>query len=178
MPWYNEEAVTEYDLDAAKALMEEAGWIEGDDGIREKDGEKAELTIMFSNGDSVRQALAEDSANQLRELGIDVTTSGVGWDTAYDQAQSEPLIWGWGALWSFTIFITPSKVPEVRNILHMQMRQLTNTWTKHLQAATWKNPTISGKKPSGTEPQELHRKGIFRGSGCAILIIFILYVMV
>lgn len=42
MPWYNEEAVTEYDLDAAKALMEEAGWIEGDDGIREKDGEKAE----------------------------------------------------------------------------------------------------------------------------------------
>ena len=88
MPWYNEEAVTEYDLDAAKALMEEAGWIEGDDGIREKDGEKAELTIMFSNGDSVRQALAEDSANQLRELGIDVTTSGVGWDTAYDQAQS------------------------------------------------------------------------------------------
>ena len=32
------------------------------------------------------------------------------------------------------------------------MRQLTNTWTKHLQAAIWKNPTISGKKPSGTEP--------------------------
>lgn len=61
MPWYNEDAVTEYDLDAAKALMEEAGWIEGDDGIREKDGEKAELTIMFSNGDSVRRALAEDS---------------------------------------------------------------------------------------------------------------------
>lgn len=97
MPWYNEEAVTEYDLDAAKALMEEAGWAEGDDGIREKDGEKAELTIMFPNGDSVRQALAEDTANQLRELGIEVTTSGVGWDTAYDQAQSESLMWGWGA---------------------------------------------------------------------------------
>ena len=43
MPWYNEEAVTEYDLEAAKALMEEAGWSEGDDGVREKDGEKAEL---------------------------------------------------------------------------------------------------------------------------------------
>ena len=56
--------------------------------------------------------------------------------------------------------------------------KVTNTWTKHLQAAIWKNPTISGKKPSGTETQELHRKGIFRGSGCAILIIFILYVTV
>ena len=52
---------------------------------------------MFPNGDSVRQALAEDTAKQLRELGIEVTTSGVGWDTAYDQAQSEPLMWGWGA---------------------------------------------------------------------------------
>lgn len=97
MPWYNDEAVTEYDLDAAKALMDEAGWTEGKDGIREKDGEKAEMTLMFSNGDSVRQALAEDTANQLRELGIDVKTEGVGWDTAYDRAQSEPLMWGWGA---------------------------------------------------------------------------------
>lgn len=97
MPWYNEEAVTEYNLDAAKALMDEAGWTEGKDGIREKDGVKAQLTLLFSNGDSVRQALAEDTANQLRELGIEVTTEGVGWDTAYDRAQSEPLMWGWGA---------------------------------------------------------------------------------
>ena len=97
MPWYNDEAVTEYDLEAAKALMDEAGWTEGKDGIREKDGEKAELTLMFSNGDSVRQAIAEDTANQLRELGIEVKTEGVGWDTAYDRAQSEPLMWGWGA---------------------------------------------------------------------------------
>ncbi|MDO5424861.1 MAG: ABC transporter substrate-binding protein [Eubacteriales bacterium] len=97
MPWYNEEAVTEYDLDAAKALMDEAGWVEGSDGIREKDGEKAELTLMFANGDSVRQALAEDTANQLRELGISVKTESVGWDTAYDRAQSDLLVWGWGA---------------------------------------------------------------------------------
>jgi peptide/nickel transport system substrate-binding protein len=97
MPWYNEAAVSEYDLDAAKALMEEAGWMEGEDGIREKDGEKAKLTLMFNNGDSVRQALAEDTANQLRELGIEVATEGVGWDTAYDRAQSDALMWGWGA---------------------------------------------------------------------------------
>ena len=50
---------------------------------------KAEFTLMFSTGDSVRQALAEDTANQLRELGIRVTTEGVGWDVAYDRAQSD-----------------------------------------------------------------------------------------
>ncbi len=97
MPWYNEEAETAYDLEAAKALMDEAGWVEGEDGIREKDGEKAAFTLMFASGDSVRQALAENTANQLRELGIEVTTESVGWDTAYDRAQSDALMWGWGA---------------------------------------------------------------------------------
>jgi len=33
------------DPDQARALLEEAGWVEGDDGIREKDGEKLSFTI-------------------------------------------------------------------------------------------------------------------------------------
>lgn len=97
MPWYNDAAETSYDLEGAKALMEEAGWTGGDGQIREKDGKKAEMTLLYPAGDSVRQALAADSANQLKELGIDVKTEGVGWDEAYDRAQAEPLLWGWGA---------------------------------------------------------------------------------
>lgn len=97
MPWYNSDAEVEYNLDEAKKILDEAGWVEDADGIREKDGVRAEFTLMFSTGDSVRQALAEDTANQLRELGIEVTTEGVGWDVAYDRAESEPLMWGWGA---------------------------------------------------------------------------------
>lgn len=97
MPWYNEESEVEYDQEEAKRILGEAGWVEGEDGIREKDGVRAAFTLLFSTGDSVRQALAEDTANQLREIGIEVTTEGVGWDTAYDRAQSEPLMWGWGA---------------------------------------------------------------------------------
>lgn len=97
MPWYNDAAKTEFDPEKAKALLDEAGWVEGKDGIREKDGKKAELTFMYPADDSVRQALAADTANQLKELGIDGKAEGVGWDTAYDRAQSEPLMWGWGA---------------------------------------------------------------------------------
>ena len=74
MPWYNEEAEVEYDLDKAKEILETAGWAEGDDGIREKDGVRAEFTMLYPASDSVRQALAEDSKNQLAELGIEVTT--------------------------------------------------------------------------------------------------------
>ena len=97
MPWYNESAKTEYDPEKAAELLEEAGWKAGSDGIREKNGVKAGFTLMYPASDSVRQALAADTANQLRNVGIDVKIEGVGWDDAYDRAQTEPLMWGWGA---------------------------------------------------------------------------------
>lgn len=97
MPWYNDEAKVDYDLEGAKKILDDAGWKEGSDGIREKDGVKAEFTVMYNPDDSVRQALAEDFANQCKKLGISVTTEGAGWDVAYDKALSQPLVWGWGA---------------------------------------------------------------------------------
>ncbi len=97
MPWYYEGSKVETDLDKAKALMEEAGWTEGSDGIREKDGKKAILTIGYPSEDSVRQAMAAETANQLKNLGIDASTKGLSWDEAYTFAYTEPLMWGWGA---------------------------------------------------------------------------------
>lgn len=96
-PWYNEAAEASCDREEAKRLLTEAGWAPGDDGILEKDGMRAELTFLYAANDSVRQALAADTANQLKEIGIDASIRGVGWDTAYDEAQSQPLMWGWGA---------------------------------------------------------------------------------
>ncbi len=89
---------------------------------------KAEFTLMFSSGDSVRQALAEDTANQLKELGIRVTTEGVGWDVAYDRAQSDPLVWGWGAH-------TPM---EVYNIYH----SLANSGIGQAEYSPYANETV------------------------------------
>ena len=97
MPWYEPDAQVKYDPAGAAALLDEAGWTTGADGIRTKDGLRAELTFLYPASDSVRQALAADSADQLRKLGIDTKTEGVDWDTAYTRAQSEPLLWGWGA---------------------------------------------------------------------------------
>lgn len=97
MPWYQEGSQVDYDPEGAKTLLTEAGWVEGADGIREKDGVRGAFTLMYSANDSVRQALAAETANQLKSLGIEVQIEGVGWDVAYDRAQSEPLMWGWGA---------------------------------------------------------------------------------
>ena len=110
MPWYNAAGQVEYDPEGAVKLLEDAGWIPGADGIREKDGIRAAFTVMYTPGDSVRQALAEDLANQCAGLGIEVTTEGAGWAVAYDKALTQPLVWGWGAH-------TPM---ELYNIYHTQ----------------------------------------------------------
>lgn len=97
MPWYQEAAEIDFQPEEAKRLLDKAGWVMGGDGIRQKDGVKAGFTLFYPAGDSVRQALAFHTAAQLKELGIFVEPQGTGWDTAYDQAQSQPLMWGWGA---------------------------------------------------------------------------------
>lgn len=97
LPWYNEASQVAYDPEAAAELLDEAGWKLQSSGIREKEGRKAQMTILYATGDSVRQALASDFADQMGELGIACETEGVGWDTAYDRALSDPLVWGWGA---------------------------------------------------------------------------------
>ena len=97
LPWYSEASEVAYDPKEAGKLLDEAGWRMGPDGVREKDGVKASLNLLFSTGDSVRQALVEDFADQMEELGIACTTEGVGWDAAYDRALADPLLWGWGA---------------------------------------------------------------------------------
>ena len=95
--WYAVTAETSDDPEQAKVVLDTAGWLAGPDGVRVKDGVRAALTIHYTAGDSVRQGLAAELANQLKELGIGADIKGVGWDTAYDDALSNPLVWGWGA---------------------------------------------------------------------------------
>lgn len=126
MPWYNSQAETAYDPKKASDLLDKAGWIPGKDGIREREGKKAELTFLYPADDSVRQALTADLANQLRQLGIDTSIKGVGWDSAYTDALSQPLLWGWGAH-------TPM---ELYNIYH------TNIHTGTAQYSPYSNKTV------------------------------------
>lgn len=68
----NYSKATSFDLEAAKKTLDDAGWAEGADGIREKDGKKLHLKYVFF-GDSDR-AKSGATANQkmLRDAGIDL----------------------------------------------------------------------------------------------------------
>ena len=99
LPWYSPVNEVEYDPEGAKALLDEWGWPVGEDGIRVRGTSdfRLQLAIHYPVGDSVRQGLAAELANQLNELGIGADIKGVGWDTAYEDAKFNPLVWGWGA---------------------------------------------------------------------------------
>ena len=59
-----------YDPETSKKLLDEAGWVEGADGIREKDGEKLEITVASSNNSVVIKPAFELIEQQWREIGV------------------------------------------------------------------------------------------------------------
>jgi len=62
----------EYDLEKAKALLDEAGWTDSDgDGIRDRDGKNMEVVFQTSVN-PVRQKTQTFIKDSLEELGIDV----------------------------------------------------------------------------------------------------------
>ncbi len=62
-----------YDPDRAREILEDAGWVEGDDGIRERDGERLRVTLINGYPSAeVHGPMPEFVQSQLREVGIDV----------------------------------------------------------------------------------------------------------
>ena len=72
---YNDENVEHYDYDPekAKSVLEEAGCEMGDDGFYYRDGEKVGFVISVGAGDQVRVDIAQIAAQQLQQIGMDVT---------------------------------------------------------------------------------------------------------
>lgn len=70
----NQVTAESYDPDAAKQLLEDAGWIDTDgDGIREKDGQKLEIRWLTYPSRQELPLLAESAQATLKDIGISVT---------------------------------------------------------------------------------------------------------
>ncbi|MBA3378465.1 MAG: ABC transporter substrate-binding protein [Chloroflexia bacterium] len=71
--FYNPEVQTyDYDVDGANALLEEAGWVAGDDGIREKDGTRLAFTLAVIQGDTQRRPEAEVAQQWYQDIGVEM----------------------------------------------------------------------------------------------------------
>ncbi|MDY0909696.1 ABC transporter substrate-binding protein [Microbacterium sp. CFBP9034] len=68
--------VPETDVEAAKAALEEAGWAEGSDGVREKDGQKLALSFLYANTLGAGGTSGAELAVQTwEEIGVQVTAT-------------------------------------------------------------------------------------------------------
>jgi peptide/nickel transport system substrate-binding protein len=57
-----------YDPEGAEQLLDDAGWVVGDDGIREKDGQPLSTTVTFWQDPAPLQLVQQ----QLRQIGVDL----------------------------------------------------------------------------------------------------------
>lgn len=60
------------DLDEARRLLDEAGWKEGENGLRSKEGTELQVSLL-TDEDPLRGAIAEEIARQMEEVGFQVT---------------------------------------------------------------------------------------------------------
>ncbi|WP_265522370.1 ABC transporter substrate-binding protein [Oerskovia flava] len=58
----------EYDPEGARQILDDAGWVEGADGVREKDGEKLSTTVTFWQVPEPLELVQQ----QLAQIGIDL----------------------------------------------------------------------------------------------------------
>lgn len=69
-----EQKVYEYDIEAAKQLLDEAGYIDTDgDGIREKDGVKLSAVFAYQTGSASDDDTVVYICDQLKQIGIELT---------------------------------------------------------------------------------------------------------
>ena len=97
MPWSSDDMKCERDVEAAQEMLADAGWIMGDDGVLAKGDVRAEFDLYYAAGDSVRQAIANEFASQMEEIGIKANVIGDSWDVLYQHQFSDPIVWGWGS---------------------------------------------------------------------------------
>jgi len=82
----------------AKKILADAGWKDTNgDGVVEKNGLKAEFTILYPASDSTRQALALSAAEMIKAIGIQANVEGKSWDEIEPLAHSNVILFGWGS---------------------------------------------------------------------------------
>lgn len=101
LPWCIENPEFEDNRkEEACAILEEAGWIDTDgDGIREKDGKKAEFTLMSFAGANDRYKLSVALSEDAKALGIQINPESCSRDITSAMRLAQPLM---GASGSYT----------------------------------------------------------------------------
>ncbi len=93
------------DIEMAKSLLDEAGWVRADEeSVRMKDGKPLALRILTNAGNETRESIAAIMKDNLEELGFDITLDILEWGTVVGNLlgqQFDMVIIGWTGLGSY-----------------------------------------------------------------------------
>lgn len=65
-----------YDVEQAQSMLDEAGWVVGADKIREKDGQKLNIDLLYNSDSVTEKAIAEYLQSEYQKIGISLNIHG------------------------------------------------------------------------------------------------------
>src|SRR5579884_298198 len=142
----------DYDLAKAREMLDEAGWSPGADGIRQKDGQRLKLRLMFGpNTNRVREQIATITQDSFKQIGVDLEIQTLEWSAYLSALRTPPFDWdmnvgGWSATvdpyWMYQIW-SEDNIPE-------------------LNAGAYKNPELEALFKKGARTfDQAERKQIY-----------------
>jgi len=131
--WAYNDRITRYRFDPpkARALLEEAGWKVGADGIRMRDGKRLAFTLITQAGYAIRESMAQAIERQLRDVGVDVTVElhdGTAISAIWFEGRFDAMLhwWQMPSDPELTTFFAADRTPPAgRNINYFHDEELT-----------------------------------------------------
>ncbi|MCH4891033.1 hypothetical protein EZV73_25875 [Acidaminobacter sp. JC074] len=77
-----------FDIEMAKSLLDEAGWLMDASGVRMKDGNPLEVSIVYINGSSAYSDISLALQSMLKEIGMTVSIEGLDMMTWWGKVMS------------------------------------------------------------------------------------------
>ena len=112
------------DPEKARALLSEAGWKPGPDGILQKNGERFSFTLITNNGNEVRRDIATLTQDGLKQLGIEVKVELYEWavflKNHINKGDFDAMVLGWSlgnGYDQFQIWHSSQANPEQLNVV-------------------------------------------------------------
>tara|TARA_R110002051_G_scaffold36358_2_gene79120 strand:+ start:29656 stop:31329 length:1674 start_codon:yes stop_codon:yes gene_type:complete len=146
-----------YDVEKANQLLDEAGWVAGAGGIREKDGVRLSFTNSTTSGNHLREQAQQFIQQSLAEVGIEMKISNlppaVMWGEFWTQSQFDTAMVG-------VIFMIGAD-PDVTYRFHSEA--IPAQGGRGANTGQYKNPEVDALLEEGgkTFDQE-KRKAIYR----------------
>lgn len=93
---FDPDATFAYDPGPAKAMLADAGWTPGPDGVLVNGGDRASFTVAYRPTDTVRRDLATAFAADLKRIGVEVTLEGLDFDRIEPRVRDLGVLLGGG----------------------------------------------------------------------------------